>query len=139
MGLGQRMGSPTAMASATTIAIAAKTRMTFRQFGSLGSGRGLVRGSSIQSNGQAMRREYPPPGCGILRSLNEAGHADLEEFLGCVGVTLVFSSARCRTSSEIRRSLRFFTSASLNGPSVKPSAHPFLRYLREVMELGGAA
>jgi len=81
MGLGQRMVSPTATASATTIAIAAKRRMTFRQFGSLGSGCGPVRGSSIQSNGQAMRREYPH--CyGILRSLNEASHADLVDSLG---------------------------------------------------------
>jgi hypothetical protein len=55
-GWGQRMKAPIESASVRTMATAAKTRMTFRQFGSLGGGRRVVVGSSIQEN--HMRREY---------------------------------------------------------------------------------
>ena len=53
-GLGQRMMAPIESASVRTMVTAARTRMTFRQFGSRGGGRRVVVGSSIEHD---MRRE----------------------------------------------------------------------------------
>ena len=50
------MMAPIESASARTMATAARTRMTFRQFGSRGGDRHVVVGSSIQEN--HMKREY---------------------------------------------------------------------------------
>jgi hypothetical protein len=50
-GVNHRTTAPTASASPITIAVAARTKRTFRQFGSIGDGRGVVTGSSNQSNG----------------------------------------------------------------------------------------
>jgi hypothetical protein len=50
------MMAPIESASVRTMATAAKTRATFRQFGSRGGGRRVVVGSSIQEN--HMSREY---------------------------------------------------------------------------------
>lgn len=41
------------------MAIAANTRATFRQLGSLGGGRRVVLGSSIQSNGTVILPDRP--------------------------------------------------------------------------------
>jgi hypothetical protein len=50
-GVSHRITAPTASARPITIAVAARAKRTFRQFGSIGGGRGVMTGSSNQSNG----------------------------------------------------------------------------------------